>query len=95
MSDQDTIATRATVHGRVQGVSYRQACRQEARRLELIGWVRNRRDGSVEVWAQGPAVAVERLVDWLWQGPPFAHVTGVESDVVAADPKLQDFLITN
>lgn len=89
------VAVRATVRGRVQGVYYRQSCRQEARRLHLLGWVRNRRDGTVEVWAQGAADAVERLVDWLWRGPPAADVTGVESDVVATDPNLQDFLITN
>ncbi len=90
-----TVANRAVVRGRVQGVYFRQSCRQEARRLHLIGWVRNRPDGTVEVWAQGAERQVESLIDWLWQGPPHAHVTGVESDVVAEDPNLQDFLITN
>lgn len=89
------VAVRATVRGRVQGVYYRQSCRQEARRLHLLGWVRNRADGAVEVWAQGGAHAVEQLVEWLWQGPPAAEVVGVESDVVAVDSTLQDFLITN
>ena len=95
MNGNEFIAARAVVSGRVQGVTYRQACRQEARRLDLIGWVRNRRDGSVEVWAQGSPDRIEKLIDWLWQGPPYAHVTGVESDLVAVDPNLQDFLITN
>ena len=95
MSRTERIATRARVTGRVQGVTYRQWCRQEARRLHLDGWVRNRPDGTVEVWAQGTPTSVERLIDWLWQGPPFADVTGVESDLVPVDPNLQDFLITN
>jgi len=89
------VANRAVVRGRVQGVYFRQSCRQEARRLHLLGWVRNRPDGTVEVWAQGQANAVDSLIDWLWHGPPHARVSGVESDVVAADPNLQDFLITN
>lgn len=95
MIADDLTATHAIVSGRVQGVTFRQACRQEARRLDLIGWVRNRTDGTVEVWAQGSPTAVERLIDWMWQGPPHAHVTGVESDLVHVDTNLQDFLITN
>jgi acylphosphatase len=91
----DTIANRALVSGRVQGVTFRQSCRQEARRLGLVGWVRNRTDGVVEVFVQGPSDRVERLIEWLWHGPPHARVTGVESDVVALDANIQDFLITN
>jgi acylphosphatase len=83
------------VSGRVQGVFYRQSCRQEARRLHLLGWVRNRPDGRVEVFAQGAEAAVDGLVDWLWLGPPGATVTGVETNPVALDQNLQDFLIVN
>lgn len=86
-------AVHAFVSGLVQGVYFRQSCRQAARRLHLLGWVRNLPDGRVEVWAQGPPSAVESLVDWLWMGPPNANVTGVESDVADPDPNVQDFLI--
>jgi acylphosphatase len=86
-------AIHAFVSGHVQGVYFRQSCRQAARKLHLHGWVRNIPDGRVEVWAQGPPTAVEALVDWLWMGPPTANVTGVESDVVGFDPNVQDFLI--
>lgn len=89
------MAVRAYVSGRVQGVYFRQSCRQAARGLHLHGWVRNAPDGRVEVFAQGPSTAVESLVEWMWLGPPNARVTGVESEVAALDPTLQDFLITN
>jgi acylphosphatase len=88
-------AVHAYVSGTVQGVFFRQTCRQTARRLHLIGWVRNRPDGRVEVWAQGPETAVLALEEWLWSGPPRAVVTGVESHDVPVDSNLQDFLITN
>jgi acylphosphatase len=92
---EDTLAIHAFVTGRVQGVYFRQSCRQVARRLHLLGWVRNLVDGRVEVVAQGPSPAVEALVDWLWTGPPGAEVAGVTSDVVAPVENLQDFLITH
>jgi acylphosphatase len=87
-------AITARVSGRVQGVYFRQSTRQAARRLGLVGWVRNLSDGVVEVWAQGTDEGVEALLEWLWLGPPEALVTGVESRVVAPDPTLQDFLVT-
>ncbi len=88
-------AIHAYVSGRVQGVFFRQTCRQTARRLHLDGWVRNLPDGRVEVWAQGPEGAVDALETWLWTGPQHAAVTGVESHDVPPDRKLQDFLVTN
>ncbi len=88
------MAIRALVTGRVQGVFFRQSTRQAARRLGLVGWVRNLPNGTVEVWAQGADDGVESLLEWLWLGPPEALVTGVESHLVALDPTLQDFLVT-
>jgi acylphosphatase len=65
-----------------------------ARSLGLLGWVRNERgDGTVQVWLQGHPEAVDRMLDWLWIGPSLAAVTGVESEVTAADRYLQDFFI--
>jgi acylphosphatase len=84
----------ARVRGEVQGVGFRQATRSMARSLHLLGWVRNNLpDGSVEVWLQGSPDVVDRMVDWLWVGPPMARVSSVESYVVALDRYLQDFLI--
>jgi len=68
----------ARVQGRVQGVGFRMSTVQEASRLGLVGYVRNRWDGSVEVLAEGSVGALRRLVSWLHAGPPFAHVERVE-----------------
>jgi acylphosphatase len=86
-------AVHAYVSGQVQQVGFRQACRQVARSLGLVGWARNLADGRVEVWAQGDAEGVDRLVEWLWSGPAMSVVTGVESDMVALDRSLRDFFI--
>ncbi len=65
------------IEGRVQGVGYREACVQRARALGLTGYVRNRRDGAVEVMLRGPADAVARMQAWLHEGPPSARVDRV------------------
>jgi acylphosphatase len=67
--------------GMVQGVGYRFALEREAARLGLTGWVRNRRDGSVEAVAQGPAEALDALAAWARRGPPAAQVSAVTATV--------------
>jgi acylphosphatase len=79
VSLDDRIArSRVVVHGRVQGVWFRQSCADEARVLGLVGWVRNRPDGSVEAEVEGDAAAVGALVEWMATGPPLAVVERVE-----------------
>ena len=70
------VRCRAIVSGRVQGVFYRDSCHQMARRLGVRGSVRNCRDGSVEVVAEGDRDAVDALLAWCRAGPPRANVTG-------------------
>ena len=67
------------VRGRVQGVGFRWFARETARALDLAGWVSNRPDGSVEVTAEGPAPAIDRLLEALRQGPGAAAVAGVDA----------------
>jgi acylphosphatase len=85
-----TRCQRYVVLGRVQGVFFRAGARDQARRLGLSGWVRNRADGSVELVACGEDAALARLADWLRRGPPSAQVDAVEVSV-ADDPALNEF----
>jgi acylphosphatase len=71
-------ARRAVVHGRVQGVFYRASAEQEARRLGVGGWVRNREDGTVELVVEGEDSAVEQMLAWAGHGPSRAEVTRVD-----------------
>jgi acylphosphatase len=75
------VRRRALVRGLVQGVSFRVATQAEARRRNVVGWVRNLPDGSVEVEAQGAPEAVEALLTWCRQGPRHARVDAVEIEV--------------
>jgi acylphosphatase len=71
------IAWRLTIRGRVQGVGYRYSMVEAASALGVSGWVRNRRDGSVEALIQGEAGAVEKLASWCRRGPSGSHVTAI------------------
>lgn len=68
---------RLRIHGRVQGVWYRGWTVEQARALGLDGWVRNRRDGSVETVVSGPSDAVDRMILACRDGPPAARVDTV------------------
>lgn len=70
----------ARIHGRVQGVWFRAWTVQEAERLGLDGWVRNRGDGSVEALFAGPAEAVEEMLRLCREGPQLAQVSQVETE---------------
>jgi len=80
----ERIAKRLHIHGRVQGVWYRESMRQEAERLGIAGWVRNRLDGTVEAVVEGDAAAVQAMTDWARRGPRDAEVRGM--DVVEENP---------
>lgn len=71
------IAARVLIAGHVQGVFFRDSTRRLAAELGVTGWVRNLRDGRVEVLAEGEEGAVRRLVDWCRHGPPEADVRDV------------------
>jgi acylphosphatase len=66
------------IHGRVQGVFYRQSMLEEAELLGVAGWVRNRPDRTVEAVVQGEAGAVDDIVRWAQRGPAMASVDKVD-----------------
>ena len=69
------IRVRLVIEGRVQGVWFRDSTRSQAVGLDVCGWVRNRRDGTVEVLAEGPEEKVMKLVAWCHHGPSAAKVS--------------------
>ncbi len=76
---------RLLIHGRVQGVGFRESMVDEAARLGARGWVRNRRDGTVEAVVDGAPDAQAALIAWAQHGPMTARVTHV--DEREADPQ--------
>jgi acylphosphatase len=74
-----------TIRGRVQGVGYRAWVEQAAKSLDLNGWVRNRRDGSVEALFAGPVEIVERMIGQCRRGPTAARVEAVDAHEAHAD----------
>jgi acylphosphatase len=77
----DAMTVRVKIRGRVQGVWYRGWTVDQARRLGLSGWVRNRRDGSVEAVFSGPEQAVRAAIELCRQGPPAAQVREVTEQI--------------
>jgi len=75
----DTRTIQVRIEGRVQGVGFRAFVEMNAYELGLEGWVRNRRDGSVEAVFQGTADAVETMLQRCLEGPPASTVTRVEA----------------
>ncbi len=69
---------RLVIHGRVQGVFFRDSMKSEAQLLAVTGWVRNRNDGTVEAAVQGEPAAVDAIVRWARRGSQHAQVERVE-----------------
>ena len=74
------VARHVVVHGRVQGVFFRESTRRRADAAGVTGWVANRSDGTVEAWFEGAPDDVAVLVDYVRRGPPGADVERVDVD---------------
>ena len=75
------LAHRLRIHGRVQGVGFRAFVFRQARLVEIDGWVRNRRDGTVEAMVWGEAAAIDSLLERIEEGPRFGRVDRVDVTV--------------
>ena len=82
---------RLRISGRVQGVGYRDWAMQMAGSLGLTGWVRNRKDGSVETMVSGDEAKIDRFVDACKSGPSLAFVIAVKVEPAAMEPGLSGF----
>jgi acylphosphatase len=76
--NEATRTVHLRIEGRVQGVGYRDFVEMRAATLGLSGWVRNRRDGSVEAVVQGPPATVDDMLEQCRRGPPGSRVDRVE-----------------
>lgn len=83
----------ALISGRVQGVGFRYATRNQAAALGLDGWVRNLPDGRVEALIAGPADAVEKMQAWLAHGPVWARVDELSIEPMTEPASLDGFSI--
>jgi len=81
------------IKGRVQGVGFRASCQREAQARGVTGWVRNRWDGAVEALFEGPEQAVNALLVWCYDGPPFAEVEDVQIRPAPEDEPQRSFRI--
>ncbi len=81
------------IHGRVQGVNFRYFTQQKAEELGIYGWVRNKKDGSVEIIADGSGQIVDEFINWCKVGPQKANVTKVDMEEVSRTTNLTDFSI--
>ncbi|MDR2633603.1 MAG: acylphosphatase [Treponema sp.] len=91
--ERETLAFSALIRGRVQGVGFRYSAIHEARRLGLSGWVRNRSDGAVEVWSEGPLEKQTPFLTWLHRGPPGARVDSLRYEPRTPTGRYQNFSI--
>ncbi|MGH7738645.1 MAG: acylphosphatase [bacterium] len=83
----------AVVHGRVQGVGFRDFLFNKAQLLEIRGWARNLTDGTVETMAQGSPLALERFLQVLKEGPIGSRVDSVQIQWAEESVELSDFKI--
>lgn len=72
------ITRQLRIHGKVQGVFFRESMRRKALELNVTGWVRNRKDGTVEAMIHGVREAITQMIDWAHSGPELAKVTHLE-----------------
>lgn len=80
-----TEVCRLVITGLVQGVGFRHAMTAQAGLLGITGWVRNRRDGSVEAMIAGAAGDVARMIDWARRGPAGAEVADVSVEAASGE----------
>ena len=88
------ITKHLIIAGRVQGVGFRYYMAHKARQFHVTGWVRNRRDGSVEAMIQGTPENIEAIIVRAHRGPPKAAVTSVASETMSDSTDIYTKFVT-
>jgi len=89
----EKVRARVLIEGRVQGVLFRYHTQETALKLDLKGWVKNRRDGSVEAVFEGDKEKVDQIIQWCHRGPSEARVTKVHLNLEDYTGEFEDFTI--
>ncbi len=90
----EKVRARVIIEGRVQGVFFRHHTQEMASQLEVTGWVKNRRDGSVEALFEGNRKEVDEILRWCHRGPSEARVMDVHTTWENYTGEFEDFSIT-
>ncbi len=90
----EKVRARVIIEGRVQGVFFRHHTQEMAFRLEVKGWVKNRRDGSVEAVFEGDRDRVDQIIQWCHRGPSEARVKNVSVTRENYTGEFDDFSVT-
>ena len=90
----ENVRAHVIITGRVQGVAFRADTRWAAQRMGVFGWVRNRRDGSVEAVIEGEKERVEKMLAWCRRGPALAQVDDVKLQWEPFTGEFTQFTIT-
>ncbi len=93
MSVEGPACLHAVIEGHVQGVGFRAFVYDHAQGLGLTGWVRNKGDDQVEVWAEGPQTDLDKFLTLLRQGPHLSYITHVQVDHPAPEGKFKRFMV--
>lgn len=93
MIESQAARLHVIIEGYVQGVGFRAFVQDQSVRLGVVGWVRNRWDGSVEVVAEGQQGTLEKLLTVLYRGPRSAHVSGVAPEWSPATGEFKSFSV--
>ncbi len=89
----DKVRARVIVEGRVQGVFFRHHTEEMAFNLDIKGWVKNRRDGSVEALFEGEKKKVDQIIQWCHRGPSEARVMNVRTTWENYTGEFEDFSV--
>jgi acylphosphatase len=91
---EEKIRVHAIISGRVQGVCFRLETQQAAEQCGVFGWVRNRREGTVEAVFEGTQEQVNSILEWCKKGPPISKVNKIDIHREPYTGEFKDFTIT-